>query len=176
MNLFTKQKQTHRLREQTYGYQEGRAASRDRLGALDWHVHTAIFRIDKQQGPTMQHRDHCSVLCDDLNGKQIWQRIDAFICISGSLCCTSETNTPLLVNYNIKKRNWKNKCEATKHVMLVSCTRPSPYGLIQLWSQCSGRIPVSHSRRLLPRGSPSTSVLFLICNRRLILTLKCHNS
>ena len=24
MNLFTKQKQTHRLREQTYGYQRGR--------------------------------------------------------------------------------------------------------------------------------------------------------
>ena len=35
MNLFTKQKQTHRLREQTYGYQEGRAAGRDRLGVWD---------------------------------------------------------------------------------------------------------------------------------------------
>ena len=28
----TKQKQTHRLREQTYGYQGGRAGGRDRLG------------------------------------------------------------------------------------------------------------------------------------------------
>ena len=43
----------NRVREQTYGYQEGRAAGRDRLGVWDWHVHTAIFRIDKQQGPSM---------------------------------------------------------------------------------------------------------------------------
>ena len=32
MNLFTKQKQTHRLREQTYGYQGGRVGWRDKLG------------------------------------------------------------------------------------------------------------------------------------------------
>ena len=31
MNLFTKQKQTHRLRKQIYGYQGGRG-ERDRLG------------------------------------------------------------------------------------------------------------------------------------------------
>ena len=28
MNLFTKQKQTHRLREQTYGYQRGKMVER----------------------------------------------------------------------------------------------------------------------------------------------------
>ena len=32
MNVFTKQKETHRLREQTYGYQE---EERDRLGVWD---------------------------------------------------------------------------------------------------------------------------------------------
>ena len=26
---------------------------RDRLGVWDWHVHTAIFKIDNQQGPTV---------------------------------------------------------------------------------------------------------------------------
>ena len=31
MNLFTKQKQTHRLRQGTYGYQGGRGVGRDRL-------------------------------------------------------------------------------------------------------------------------------------------------
>ena len=29
INLFTKQKQTHRLREQTYGHQGGRVGGRD---------------------------------------------------------------------------------------------------------------------------------------------------
>ena len=35
MNLFTKQKQTHRLRKQTYGYQRGKVQGRDKLGVWD---------------------------------------------------------------------------------------------------------------------------------------------
>ena len=35
MNLFTKQKQTHRLRKQTYGYQRGKLGGRDKLGGWD---------------------------------------------------------------------------------------------------------------------------------------------
>ena len=38
MNLFTKQKQTHRHRKQTYGYQRGklgRVGGRDKLGVWD---------------------------------------------------------------------------------------------------------------------------------------------
>ena len=34
MNLFTKQKQTHRHRKQTYGYQRGKVGGRDKFG--DW--------------------------------------------------------------------------------------------------------------------------------------------
>ena len=52
MNLFTKQKQTQRLREWTSGYQGRRGEGRDRLGICDWHVHTAIFKTDNQQGPS----------------------------------------------------------------------------------------------------------------------------
>ena len=44
MNLFTKQKQTHRLREQIYSYWR-KGGGRDRLGVWDWHIHTAIFKI-----------------------------------------------------------------------------------------------------------------------------------
>ena len=35
MNLFTKQKQTHRLQKQTYGYQRGKVGGRDKLGVWD---------------------------------------------------------------------------------------------------------------------------------------------
>ena len=45
MNSFTKQKQTQRLREWTYGYQGWRVEERDRLEVWDWHVHTTIFKI-----------------------------------------------------------------------------------------------------------------------------------
>ena len=35
MNLSTKQKQIHRLREQNYGFQRGKAGGRDKLGKWD---------------------------------------------------------------------------------------------------------------------------------------------
>ena len=35
MNLFTKQKQTHRQRKQTYGYRRGKGWGRDKLGVWD---------------------------------------------------------------------------------------------------------------------------------------------
>ena len=38
INLFIKEKQTRRLREQTYNYQRGKAGGRDKMGVWDWHV------------------------------------------------------------------------------------------------------------------------------------------
>ena len=35
MNLFTEQKETHRLRERTYGYHRGRVGERARLRVWD---------------------------------------------------------------------------------------------------------------------------------------------
>ena len=52
MNLFTKQKQTHRQRKQTYGYQRGKGV-RDKLRVWDEYIHTTIYKIDNQQGPTV---------------------------------------------------------------------------------------------------------------------------
>ena len=53
MNLYTKQKQTHRHRKQTYGYRRGKGGE---LGVQDEHTHTT-FKIDKQHRPTVQHRE-----------------------------------------------------------------------------------------------------------------------
>ena len=51
MNLSTKQKQTHRHREQTCGCQV--EAGREGLGVWDWQRQTFIYRMDRQQGPTV---------------------------------------------------------------------------------------------------------------------------
>ena len=42
MNLFAKQKQTHRLQKQTYVYQRGNAGERDGLGLLLAHANYCI--------------------------------------------------------------------------------------------------------------------------------------
>ena len=50
-NELTKQKQTNRLREWTYGcWEEGWGK---RQGVWEGHEHTAVFKMDKQQGPTV---------------------------------------------------------------------------------------------------------------------------
>ena len=53
MNLFLKQKETHRLQKQTYSYQRGKVGKRDKLGVWDSHIHSTIYEIDNQQGPTV---------------------------------------------------------------------------------------------------------------------------
>ena len=46
MNLFTKHRQMHRCKEQTYGYQGGTLWGNDVLGVCDYHVYTPIFKRD----------------------------------------------------------------------------------------------------------------------------------
>ena len=62
-------------------------------------VDTAIFKMDNQQGPTVQHRKLCSMLCGDLEGRGVWARMDTDICMAESLCCSPETITTLFVNW-----------------------------------------------------------------------------
>ena len=64
MILFTKQKQTHRHRKQTYGYQRGKGVGRDKLGVWEQQIQATIYKIHKQQGPTVQHRDLSSISCN----------------------------------------------------------------------------------------------------------------
>ena len=65
--------------------------------------------MDNQQGPTVGHREFYSILCNHLNGKRIWKRIDTCIFITVSLCCTPKTNTTLLINYTPIKNSLKKK-------------------------------------------------------------------
>ena len=60
MNTSKKQKQTHRHKEQTYGCQGGEG--REGLGVWDQQMQTIIYRMDKQQGPTVQHRELYSTI------------------------------------------------------------------------------------------------------------------
>ena len=57
MNLFTKWKEVYRLREGAYGYQGEKVEGRANQEVWDGHEHRAIFKMDNQQGPTVQHRN-----------------------------------------------------------------------------------------------------------------------
>ena len=66
---------------------------RDSQGVWNGHVHTAVFKMDNQQGPPVQHRDLCSVLCDSLDGRGVWGRMDTRVFMAESLCGSPETIT-----------------------------------------------------------------------------------
>ena len=63
MNLSMKQKQTHRHREQTCGCQGGGGWGRDGVGVWDSQMQTIIYRMETQQGPTVEHREIYSTSC-----------------------------------------------------------------------------------------------------------------
>ena len=62
-------------------------------------MHTVVFKMDNQQGPTVQHRELCLMLHGSLDGRGVWGRMDICICMAESLCCLPETMTTLLIRY-----------------------------------------------------------------------------
>ena len=63
MNLSMKQNHTHRHRGQACGFQE-REDVNDGLEVWDYQMQAIIQRMDKQQGPTVQHSELYSVSFD----------------------------------------------------------------------------------------------------------------
>ena len=46
---------------------------RESWGLWDGHVHTAVFKMDHQQRPTIQLRELCPVLRGGLDGRGVWE-------------------------------------------------------------------------------------------------------
>ena len=68
-------------------------------GIWDGEVHIVIFKVDHQQGPTIQHRELCSMSCGSLHGRGVWGRMDTCIRMAQSLCCPPENITALIICY-----------------------------------------------------------------------------
>ena len=48
-------------------------------GLWEGHVHTAIFKMANQQGPSTYYIKFCSMLCASLDGRGVWGRMDTCI-------------------------------------------------------------------------------------------------
>ena len=74
------------------------------------YVHSAVFRMGNQQGPTVEHRELFSMLCGSLDGKRVQGRMDTCMCMAESLCCPSETITILFIGYTLIQNDNFLKC------------------------------------------------------------------
>ena len=61
--------------------------------------HTAIFKVNKEQGPTVEPMKLCPVLCGSLDGRGVWGTIDTSVCRAESLHSSPESITILLISY-----------------------------------------------------------------------------
>ena len=72
-------------------------------------VHTTMFTMNDQQGPTGRHMQLCSMLCGRLDGRGVWGWMATCICMTESLCCPPETTTTLLIGCTPKQnKKFKN--------------------------------------------------------------------
>ena len=95
MNLFTKQKQTHRLRKQTYGYQRGKGGG----GGINQEVRINIYTILYIKQIINKDLLYTTGNCTQYSvrtymGKES-EKEQIYVCTTDSLCCTPETNTTL---------------------------------------------------------------------------------
>ena len=94
--------------------------------------------MGNQQGPTVQHRELCSVLRGSLNGREVWGRMDTCICMAESLCCPSETITTFLICYvcayvlSCFRHDWTESCLTLCNPMDWSLPGSSVHGILQV--------------------------------------------
>ena len=110
MNIFTEQKQTHRLWK-TYSYQRGQVG----LGEEGWtgglglaYAHWGLWN-DWPTATCCRAQGTLPIFYDHLHGKRIWKPMDMCACITESLCCTAEVITTFsklceYFNKSIKKK------------------------------------------------------------------------
>ena len=92
MNLSSKQKQIYRHRKQIYGYQRGNRRDKIRsFGLADPNHYT---QMDKQQDPTVQHRNYIKYAVINHDGKE-YEKENAYTRLTESLCRIPQTNTIL---------------------------------------------------------------------------------
>ena len=91
IQLLTKQKETHRRREQTYGCRGGEGWGKAG-GGIVREFGMGTYTLLCLKWITNKDLPYST-------GNSVWERMDACICMAESLCCAPETITTLLIGY-----------------------------------------------------------------------------
>ena len=92
MNLLTKQKETHRLRKQTYDCQG------ERIGTLGRScTHCYILNGEPTKTYCLAYGTLLSVTCQP-GWVRVWGKMGTCMCVAESLCRSPETATTLLIS------------------------------------------------------------------------------
>ena len=84
----------------TEGQQEDAPCHKRSWGIFECAMKLKL-KMDNQQGPTVQHRELCSLLRSSLDVRGVWGRMNTCVCMAECLCCTPDTITTLLICFTI---------------------------------------------------------------------------
>ena len=113
ITLLTKEKETHRLREWTYGCRVGwgREGTVREFGMIMYTLLYSKWPTNKDILYSTGNSAQSYVAAWEGGGP--WRRVDTWICMAESLCCSSETITTLLTGYtpiqNKKLKVWRGE-------------------------------------------------------------------
>ena len=138
------------------------------LKVWDGHVHTAIFKMNNQQRPTVQHRELCPRLGGSLDGRGMQGRMDTCAWMTESLRFSPETITTLLIRYTpiqIKgflKNDYFQPSINADSLGAGKCKRETCGAVLGLFLMCM-RQSVAHTQRnrLLQQEPPNAEVIIL---------------
>ena len=65
---------------------------------MDRRLNTVVFTTDNEQGPTVEHRELCSLSHGSLDEWGVWGRMDTRLCVAESVWCPPEIITTLLID------------------------------------------------------------------------------
>ena len=122
-----------------------------------YHIHTALFKIDQQQGPTVQHREVCSMLCGSLDGKAVWGE-NGHVYMCGWVPSLFIWNYHNIVHrlYANKKLKWPgNSAYWSTHMLAVDSDLPEIkrcFCLSSIDDWTGEAIPQSHSFHICAKG------------------------
>ena len=105
-------------------------SNRLRNRVWDGYVHTAIFKMDNRQGPTVQHPELYSVLYDCLEGRAVLRGMDTRIMYGQFPSLSTETITTFLINYQFSSvaQSCPTLCD------LMNSSTPASLSITNCWS------------------------------------------
>ena len=109
INLLTKQKETHRFREQTYSCQGEGLGGKDSYGVWDGHGHTVIFK--RAETYPIAHGTLLNVIWQP-GWEGSLEEMNACIYVTESLCCSPEAITTLLISYCSVIQSYRALCDS----------------------------------------------------------------
>ena len=77
--IYKTEKDSQTQKEQTCGCQGGERWGRDRLGVWGQQMQAITYRMDEQQGLTIQHRELYSIPMINHNGKEYKKRMYPYV-------------------------------------------------------------------------------------------------